>query len=181
MKTKLYNRTNFHQHTFCVFKEVDCKSIEGLNSNYTSKSGSVYFFTDEGVYRQSNHWGRAANCKWRLESNTIKSASRNKIGFALWTDFHSNNDFEKLYFIRVNFQDKSANYFHKNYSLDNENTVLRTASETTKTLKIIRNLFENDAWAKHFQNTNPEELRVKIINKLITTNETLQQIKSELF
>lgn len=99
MTSKIYNKTNFHQHTFCVFQEVLLVEIQNLNPNYKSKSGSSYYFLEMGVFRLSNHWGRAANCKWRLESNTTQSTNRTRLGFANWTSFHNDNDIEKLYFI----------------------------------------------------------------------------------
>ena len=80
--SKTYNKTNFHKHTFCIFKEVDFETIQNLKPNYKSKSGSSYFFTDQGVYRLSNHWGRAANCKWRLEISSksqITNSNRTKL------------------------------------------------------------------------------------------------------
>ena len=72
MTTKTYNKTNFHKHTFCIFHEVDFDVVKELKPNYTSKSGSSYYFVESGVYRFSNHWGRAANCKWRLSRNSEK-------------------------------------------------------------------------------------------------------------
>ena len=61
-----YHKNNFHSHTFCEFVAVESLPKIFSTPNYKSKSGSSYFFTEEGVYRSSNHWGRAANCRWRL-------------------------------------------------------------------------------------------------------------------
>jgi hypothetical protein len=174
---KTYNKRNFHKHTFCIFKEVEPIEIEGRNPDFISKSGSSYYFTETGVYRLSNHWGRAANCKWRLQSK-IGNPSRTKIGFAFWTAFHTDNDSEKLYFIRVDFENHTATYEHK----DNApplNALLRTVSETTKILKQIRNLFDSESWSSHLEG-DIEMLRKKIIGKLITTNEPLAEIKRSL-
>lgn len=173
-----YNRNNFHKHTFCVFTEVAVDAVLGLKLGYKSKSGSSYCFTDDGVYRSSNHWGRAANCKWRLQSDDKNTASRQRIGFAKWSEFHADNDFEKLYFIEVDFENQTANYQHKS-NLTNPEAVLRSASQTEKIIKQIRNLFASDNWAKHYD-IGIDELRKRIISALVTTEKPLHQIKSEL-
>jgi hypothetical protein len=176
MNTKSYNRSNFHQHTFCVFQEVEVAAIANLKTDYKSKSGSSYYFTNEGVYRLSNHWGRAANCKWRLESANSNTTSRIKVGFANWNAFHPDNDLEKLYFISVNFEKKAVTYLHKNSTEYDGKAFLRTASETTAIIKSIRNLLTTEAWAKHYE-VDLETLRKNIVMKLITTNLSLQEIK----
>lgn len=180
MSIKIYNKSNFHRHTFCVFNEVEPATIEGLKIDYKSKSGSSYYFTNEGVYRLSNHWGRAANCKWRLESAIPKSKSRTRIGYAPWNSFHADNDIDKLYFITVDFDKNTVVYSHKNGAVLPEKAMLRTATETTKIIKQIRSLFDQDAWVKHFDSEDLDVIRKKIIEKLIQTNQSLQQIKSDL-
>lgn len=180
MNTTRYNRTNFHRHTFCVFQQVDLAVIENRKPDYKSKSNSSYYFTEDGVYRLSNHWGRAANCKWRLQSLPTATASRTKLGFALWSSFHADNDTEKLYFITVDFEAKTAYYQHKGSELFREEYVLRTASSTTKIIKSIRDILTQDAWAKHFNGIPIIELRKRIVHQLLTTDRTLQEIKKEI-
>ena len=75
MPIETYNKTNFHKHTFCIFQEVDFELIKNLKLNFKSKSGSSYYFVENGVYRLSNHWSRVANCKWRLDKNLNKQIS----------------------------------------------------------------------------------------------------------
>ena len=175
---KNYDKTNFHKHTFCIFQEVGLEDINGLKLNYKSKSGSSYYFVEGGVYRHSNHWGRAANCKWRLVSNSI-SNNRTKIGYASWSDFYPDNDQEKLYFIEVDYSTQSAQFNHCKSDKYKPGKVLRTAAETTKLIKQIRVLLEETAWAKHLKHESIEELRNEIVDQLITTNRTLQEIKKE--
>lgn len=175
---KTYNKTNFHKHTFCVFQEVTFESINDLKPNFISKSGSSYYFTEKGVYRHSNHWGRAANCKWRLVSNGI-SKDRSKVGYANWCDFYSDNDQEKLYFIEVDYNNQSAQFNHYKSDKFTKDKVLRTAAETTKLIKQIRVLLEETAWAKYLKHESIEVLRKEIIEQLITTNHTLQEIKKD--
>ena len=176
---KSYNKLNFHKHTFCIFKEVTFESISDLKMNYKSKSGSSYYFVENGVYRLSNHWSRVANCRWRLDKNSnnqIPNSIRIKLGFAEWKDFYPDNDFEKLYFIEIN-ADNEVNYFHKNGS-NYSNQILRTTSETTKVIKQIRTLLEETAWAKYLKEENIEILRKQIIEQLISTNQSFQEIRS---
>ena len=178
MTIKSYNKLNFHKHTFCIFKEVAFESISDLKMNYKSKSGSSYYFVENGVYRLSNHWSRVANCRWRLEvnsNNQIPNSNRIKLGFAEWKDLYPDNDFEKLYFIEIN-ADNEVNYFHKNGS-NYSNQILRTTSETTKVIKQIRTLLEETAWAKYLKEENIEILRKQIIEQLISTNQSFQEIR----
>lgn len=178
MAPKIYNRFNFYRHTFCVFREAYLSAIENKTVDYKSKSGSSYYFTEIGVYRLSNHWGRAANCKWRLESHN-SNTSRTKLGFALWTDFHTDNDTEKLYFITVDFENQTVHYQHKDSTEYNDTLILRSAPAVTKTIKEIRNLFENESWAKHYD-IPMATLRSTIIHKLLTTDTSLLEIKRAL-
>ena len=179
MAIKTYNRTNFHRHTFCVFQEMDLSLVANQKPDYTSKSGSSYYFAENGVYRLSNHWGRAANCKWRLQTQKNNNLSRTRLGFALWNAFYSDNDTEKLYFIAVDFETQTVHYQHKESAAYQEQFQLRTATETTKIIKEIRNLLTNDSWAKHFDQPIAV-LRNTIIEQLITTNESLIDIKRKL-
>ena len=176
MPPKIYNKTNFHKHTFCIFQEVALDVLKDLKLHYKSKSGSSYYFVVGGVYRYSNHWGRAANCKWRLISNTANKG-RTKLGYANWCDFYPDNDFEKLYFIEVDYNTQSAHFNHFKNEKYSPDKVLRTATETTKLLKQIRTLLEETAWTKHLKEVSIEVLRKEIIEQLITTNKSFQEIK----
>ena len=180
MDSKIYNRNNFHKHTFCVFREVPFSEIQHLKPDYTSKSGSSYYFMPTGVYRKSNHWGRAANCKWRLQPLENNHKERTKIGFALWNEFHPDNDTEKLYFIEVNFENDAVVFSHKASADPTSTSVLRTASETTKRIKQIRNLLKDISWTAYFPQYDSETLKQKVIVALIHSDKTLQQIKSEI-
>ncbi len=181
-----YNRNNFHKYTFCEFTEVDSMTVSELKWDYKSKSGSGYCFTKEGVYRISNHWGRAANCRWRLISNTnLNSSSKvnnsqNRIGYANWTDFYPSNETENLFYIEVNFEIKNVTFQHKfNPNYDGK-AVLRNASETAKVIRQIKEILESETWAKYLNFDDLEQLRKEIILQLITTNTSLQILKKEL-
>ena len=179
MPIKLYNQTNFHRYTFCVFQEVTDQELQALSLNYRSKSGSEYYFTNDGVYRKSNHWGRAANCKWRLTPLANSSVNRTKIGYAAWTSFYPDNDYEKLYFVQYDPITLQANYFHKNQGILQEQSLLRTASETTKALKLIRNLVNDSTWLDYIPHQNKENVLQFVCEQLCTTAKSLPQIKAE--
>lgn len=176
MPPKIYNKTNFHNYTFCIFQEVGLEVLQDLSLNYKSKSGSCYYFTKTGVYRLSNHWGRAANCKWRLVNNNV-NGDRTKLGYANWSDFYPDNDYEKLYFVKVDYNTQTVQFYHKQSQENTTEKVLRTATDTTKLIKQIRTLLDETAWTKYLKDENIAVLRKEIIEELINTNKTFQEIR----
>ena len=176
MPPKIYNKTNFHNYTFCIFQEVGLEVLQDLSLNYKSKSGSCYYFTKTGVYRLSNHWGRAANCKWRLVNNNV-NGDRTKLGYANWSDFYPDNDYEKLYFVKVDYDTQTVQFYHKQSQENTTEKVLRTATDTTKLIKQIRTLLDETAWTKYLKDENIAVLRKEIIEELINTNKTFQEIR----
>lgn len=161
--------------TFCIFKEVNIEGIKNLKIDYKSDSGSEYYYTEKGVFRYSNHWGKAATSKWRLIPNSDDTA-KTKLGFANWSDFHKDNAFEKLYFLEIDFKVNKVFFNHKNNLKPNENPTLRTSNETSKVIRQIRKLLENDKWTTYFETENIKE---KIITELINTEKTLFEIKQQ--
>ncbi|GLB51784.1 hypothetical protein NBRC110019_08230 [Neptunitalea chrysea] len=126
-------------HTYCVFKEVKNLDFPFLNNkpDYISKSGSMYYYTEIGVYRLSNHWGRAANCRWRLDALATKNTNDIHVGYAEWSNFYDDNDTDKLYCIVMT--DVKPMYHHKEEQIA-EGRILRTASETHKAIKQIEGI-----------------------------------------
>ena len=171
---------NAFKNTFCVFQEVLSDEIEHLKIQYDSKSGSKYFYTEKGMYRLSNHWGRLANSKWRLEVLEPQTQSKFKIGFASWDSFYPDNSEDELYYLEANYVSYTVNYQHKNNPDYNSKSILRTSFETAKKIKQIRNLLALTSWAKYFDYDDIDELRKLIIEELIYTNKTLDEIKREL-
>ena len=170
---------NSFKNTFCVFKEMQIENILGFVVQYDSKSGSKYYYTELGMYRLSNHWGRLANSKWRLESMRPETTSKFKLGFALWQNFHPDNAVEQLYYVEVNLENNTANYQHKNNPYYDGKAILRTTFETTKRIKQVRNIIHLTSWAKYFEHDDIYYLREKITTELIYSNKTLEQIKKE--
>ena len=171
---------NSFKNTFCVFQEIDVKVIEKMPVQFESKAGSLYYYSESGMYRLSNHWGRLANSKWRLEPMEPETTSKTKLGFASWNDFYPDNTEEELYYLEVNYSKNTVNYQHKNNPNYDKKAILRTSFETTKKIKQIRNLFTLTSWAKYFEYEDLDVLRQEIINELIFTNKSLDEIKRAL-
>jgi hypothetical protein len=171
---------NSFKNTFCVFHEVPLSSLKGLVVQYQSKSGSSYYYSKSGMYRLSNHWGRLANSKWRLEPLEPESESKIKLGFSSWENFYSDNAVDELYYLEANYLKNTVNYQHKNNPNYDKKAILRTSFETAKKIKQIRNLFALTSWAKYFEYDDLDVLRKKIIDELIFTNRTLEEIKREI-
>lgn len=192
--SNFYNKHNFHKHTFCEFKEVNSSEIENLKLSYKSKSGSSYYFTKKGLYRSSNHWGRAANCRWRLESIASSKSKLKKqaqkatpiskinnsikrIGYANWTDFYPNNDKDKLFYIEVDWTTNEVIFQHKNNPNYKNHFVIRDALATAKRIQIIKEVLTDENWAKHLIFETLKKVREEIVQKLIETDETFIKIK----
>lgn len=176
---KIYHRNNFFKHTFCEWKEIPLSFIAGKKPNHQSKAGSQYYFDEEGVARYSNHWGRAANCRWRLLSDN-KNSNGYYLGYAKWSDFFPNNENERLYAI---IYDKKENYvtFQHKGCLNDVDTVFRTAEETGKRISKIKEILSTDSWFKYFENIEKEEAREFLVNNLIFTNEDFNTLRKRLF
>ncbi|WP_026708983.1 hypothetical protein [Flavobacterium frigidarium] len=180
MEKNIKPAPNAFKNTFCVFEEVSISRIEGLKAQFSSKAGSTYFYTDKGMYRLSHHWGRLANSKWRLVAALVPSASKTKLGFATWETFYPDNATEKLYYIAADYEKGLVNYEHKNSPQYDNKAILRTSFETTKKIKQIRNLFELTSWAKYYDYEDIDVLRKTIIEQLIFTEKSLEDIKNSL-
>ncbi len=157
-----YNRHTFHRSTFCIFR---AENPPGRDPDYVSNSGSKYWFSDKGVHRESNHWGRAAKCKWRLVEADGRM-SRTRSGFANWGDFYPDNDVERLYFLR--FENGQVQFFHRNSS-EYKGELCRTSADTMKRVRKIRQYLEqgetSEAFLDKLANT---DLATHEINRLLS-------------
>lgn len=172
---KTYTKFNFFKHTYCEFVEVSSSVFEDNAAHYKSKSDSQYHYTKEGVYRYSDHWGRVANCRWKLLANSDFKNQQMHLGFAKWTDFYHLNDTDRLFFIQVDFKLSKVNFQHKALS-EIEAPYLFTALEAQKRVKQIRLLLKEDKWAKYF-NADISELRKNIISEYINSSDSIQVLK----
>ncbi|MFD2530708.1 hypothetical protein [Polaribacter marinaquae] len=169
---KTYNKTNFFKHTFCEFTQIDNFDFPE-STIYVSKSNSMYFYTSEGVYRKSNHWGRVANCRWKLIADKNYKNQNTVTAYAKWSCFYPINSSEKTFFINVNFDKKTAKI---NPKKENTTNYLFSFSESQKRIKQITHLFKDDKWAKYFDD-DVEIIRQNIISEFINSDKTLQEIK----
>lgn len=176
---KTYSKFNFHSHTFCIWKEIPFEEIRKLKTNYKSQSGSEYIFTPEGLYRISNHWGRVANCHWRLIPLAQFKSQNTIVGFANWTDFYSNDDTSKLFYIKVNFETNEVNFYHKLSLANEEQAILRNAKETAKTIQTIKQVLTEINWAKYLVYEDLEILRKKIVEELINSEKSFLETKKQ--
>ena len=174
---KIYNKTNFHSHTFCIWKEVPATEIQELKLHFKSKHDSQYYFTTDGVYRLSDHWGRVANCHWRLIPLTNFKNQRNTVAYANWSDFYTNEDSAKLFFIKVNEITQEVNFFHKHNAETSDKVVFRNAKETAKTIRIIKEVLTETDWAKYLNYADLEMLRKEVVNELLNSEKRFLEIK----
>lgn len=142
--------------------------------HFKSKAGSQYSYTEEGVYRFSNHWGRVANCRWRLQSDQKLKNQESYLGFAKWSDFYALNEKEKQFYITVDYE-RLAVYFH--HKKDHKDRFLFFAETAQKRITEIKKLLADDKWAAYF-NEDIATLRKKIISELLNSNRSLQEIKT---
>lgn len=170
---------NSFKKTFCIFQEVTPDVIKDLKPNYESEAGSKYFYNKFGMFRLSNHWGRLANSKWRLIHLEIETDSKLKLGFAKYESFFPDNDIDAIYYLEYNSEKQEINYNHKNNPDYDRKSVLRTTLETRKRIKQARNILTLSSWAKYYE-TDIDLLRIQIINELILTDKTLDEIKRNL-
>ena len=77
------NRNNFYKNSICNY--VSCDTPKN-KPDYISESGSMYWYTDDGVYRNSDHWGGVATCSWHLDGTVWPDWNR-RTGFCHWDDF----------------------------------------------------------------------------------------------
>lgn len=180
MDSKFQVPAGYFKNTFCVFDEIIAPNIEQSKFDYESKSGSCYYFTKLGMYRLSNHWGRLANSKWRLNPLDTGTNLKFKWGFANWSSFYPDNSIDELYFIQPNYLNNTVNYQHKNSPEFDVKAILRNSFETAKKIKQVRNILTLTSWAKHFEYDDLQDLRKKIIQELVYTNKTLDEIKRKI-
>ena len=171
---KIYTAANFFKHTFCDFTKVNEDFFTENEIHFKSKAGSNYSYTKEGVYRYSNHWGRVANCRWKLIGNEKLKSQNFYLGFASWSSFYPLDEKEKQFCISVNYDAKEVNFHHKN---ENEKEFLFFVEIAQKRAQHIKQLLTDDKWARYFD-TNIEELRKGVISDYINSNKTLQEIKA---
>lgn len=110
-KNYMYSKENFHKGTFANWKKVNAPEREpDYQSEYSS---SVYWYSEEGVYRMSDHWGYdIRSCDWLLEGSWY--AGDAVVGFCKWEHFVQR---ETEFDCNKGFTGKSFEYYKEKYSL----------------------------------------------------------------
>ena len=88
-----YNKNTYFCSTIANFKEVENEEIlnrmKKCDVDFQSYASSRYIYTEDGVYRYSDHWNSGvASCSWFLDCNEIDEY---KLGFCKWNDFVPND------------------------------------------------------------------------------------------
>lgn len=154
-------------------------SLPKASPDYTSASGSSYYFTEEGVFRVATHWGRAANCRWRLLANVPYQNQQEACGYARWIDFQPNNEQDKLFYIAIDWVQQTATYYHKNDSTY-AGQLCRTANETAKRIQKINQVLQHEDWKKYCNVYDYDLAKQLLLERLMDSNLTVYQIIQEI-
>ncbi|WBX72123.1 hypothetical protein [Tenacibaculum retecalamus] len=173
-----FHKFNFFRYTYCEFESQSIDFFKDKSAHYQSKSGSLYFYIDAGVFRYSNHWGRVANCRWKIKGIETYKSQNYYVGFAKWNDFYPLNNTDKVFYLEVDFLLKQAKVKRLKNKVKKE-VFLMTSTLAHQRLKQIQTLFNEYKWAKYFEE-DIEVLRKILITNLINTNKPIQQLKREL-
>lgn len=174
----MYHKFNFYRSTYCEFEMQNINFFDDMKAHFQSKSGSYYYYTDQGVFRYSNHWGRVANCRWKIQGIEQYKNQQYYVGYASWSSFYPLNTTDKVFYIEVNYTQLKATI--KRVKTDvNSGEFLMTSQFAHQRLKQIQTLFKEYKWASYYEE-DIDVLRKRIINDLITTQKTLAQIKMSL-
>ncbi|MFT0157008.1 hypothetical protein [Tenacibaculum ascidiaceicola] len=173
-----YHKFNFYRSTYCEFEMQNINFFDDMKAHFQSKSGSYYYYTEDGVFRYSNHWGRVANCRWKIQGIDNYKNQQYYVGYANWSSFYPLNSIDKVFYLEVDYTKAKASIKRVEEGLEN-NHFLMNSELVHQRLKQIQTLFKEYKWARYYEE-DIDVLRKKIINKLVITNKTLQQIKLEL-
>ena len=113
------DENTFFTQTMAEFKEVLKKPDR--EPDYTSSSGSKYWYSKDGVIRGADHWGDGvASCSWALKGekeeyygNSWLNNTGERYGFAEWSEF-----VKMPQMIAINDNEFILTTFENNQSLD---------------------------------------------------------------
>lgn len=83
----MYNKANYYMGTEASWSDAEAPERE---PDYISDSGSAYWYTERGVFRESNHWGyEVASCDWFLgeKESAWLDCHGLRCGYCPWRDF----------------------------------------------------------------------------------------------
>ncbi|WP_348727119.1 hypothetical protein [Tenacibaculum sp. 190130A14a] len=154
-------------------KNVDF--FKDMKAHFQSKSGSYYYYTEEGVFRYSNHWGRVANCRWKIKGIEGYKNQKYYVGFAKWSDFYPLNNTDKVFYVIVDFKNEQAKICRVQSGVTKE-FFLMTSEIAHQKLKSVQTVFKDTKWMKYL-NGELQEIQQKVIHELINGPKSLQEIK----
>lgn len=74
--------------------EDGIEEFRAKKPDYVSDSGSKYWLLEEGVVRQSDHWGKVGNCRWEMSQDADLmynvygyNSGNDPMLIAYWDDF----------------------------------------------------------------------------------------------
>ena len=170
-----YHKFNFFKHTYCEFKMQNIDFFDEMKAHFQSKSGSFYYYTENGVFRYSNHWGRVANCRWKIQGIDQYKNQNYYVGYANWSDFYPLNSADKVFYLEVDYKECKANI--KRIQKDTESSkFLMTSEMAHQKLKSIREVFKDSKWILYL-NKDIEEVKREVIQELTLTTNSLKKIK----
>lgn len=173
-----YNRFNFYRYSYCEFEMKEVDFFTEMNAHFQSRSNSYYYYTDKGVYRYSNHWGRVASCRWKIKGIEDYKNQNYYVGYANWSDFYPLNDVDRVFYLEVDFKIQQVNILRKDKDYEDD-FFLMTSDFAHQRLKQIQTLFKEYKWAKYFDD-DIDVLREKLITGLIASNKSIQELKQQL-
>ena len=173
-----YHKFNFYRSTYCEFEMQKLNFFEEMKAHFQSKSGSYYYYTENGVFRYSNHWGRVANCRWKIQGIDQYKNQNYYVGYANWSDFYPLNSTDKVFYLEADYVEHKVSIKRIQYNSE-EAHFLMTSELAHQRLKQIQSLLKEYKWARYFEE-DIEVLRKRLIDQLIHTNKSLQQLKLEL-
>lgn len=172
---KSYHNFNFYKHTYCEFEQVGDDFFLNNKPHYKSKSGSIYFYTEKGVYRYSNHWGRVANCRWKINGVEEYKNQNYYVGYSSWLGFYPLNNLEKSFYLKVDLK-SGLPKIHRVKDDTAADIFLMTLELAQKRLKQIKTLFKDYKWALYY-NQDIDLVRNKLVVGLINSDKSLQELK----
>lgn len=98
---------------YISYQKLNLEPITGedikVNSDIIS---SEYWFSKDGLYRKSDHWGFVGNCYWGIDKKELIFKNP-VIGFAKWNDCKTERQVKEEYHILLQSFYKKIRYFFR--------------------------------------------------------------------
>lgn len=115
METLNYTKENFHQISRGIFSECETPQTtpDYVSLTKNGRVSSQYWFTENGVVRNSDHWGQIASCIWILKGfskkwNDCEVSKNAKTGYCSFDNFNkTTSDFQEVvneYYSKLNVE-----------------------------------------------------------------------------